>query len=201
MCVECDKLKMLVVCQTSLSICHCTICTFVMYLESVNFIFTYELYIKIDMLKYMNIYCSQSTGLQLCFFFYTFSIDIFYCTLYCMLWYSSMSQLFSCFLDSSCNDGFFFILFPSTFIVFNYVPELVKLSLLTMGTLEMATIAFPWSIRQEVHCFFKKNSQMFLRADYKHVNLRNQYFPSSLSVVLLLSNFCLHLTGNKSLCQ
>lgn len=40
-----------------------------MYLESVNFIFTYELYIKIDMLKYMNIYCSQSTGLQLFFFF------------------------------------------------------------------------------------------------------------------------------------
>lgn len=37
----------------------------------------------------------------------------------------------------------FFILFPSTFIVFNYVPELVKLSLLTMGTWEMATIAFP----------------------------------------------------------
>jgi len=95
----------------------------------------------------------------------------------------------------------FFILFPSTFIVFNYVPELVKLSLLTMGTWEMATIAFPWSTRQEVHCFFKKNSQMFLSADYKHVNPRNHYFPSSLSVVLLLSNFCLHLTGNNSLCQ
>lgn len=37
----------------------------------------------------------------------------------------------------------FFILFPSTFIVFNYVPELVKLLLLTMGTLERVTTAFP----------------------------------------------------------
>lgn len=84
-CVEYGKLKMLVECQTILSICQCTICTFVMYLESVNFIFTYELYIKIDILKYMNIYCSQYTALQLFFSFYTFSIDIFYCTLYCML--------------------------------------------------------------------------------------------------------------------
>lgn len=55
----------------------------------------------------------------------------------------------------------FFILFPSIFIVFNYVPELVKLFLLTMGTLEMATIAFPWTTRQEVHCFFKKITRCF----------------------------------------
>lgn len=56
-----------------------------MYLESMDFISTYELYIKIDTLKFMDIYCSQYTGLQLIFPSTYFQLTYFIVPLNCKL--------------------------------------------------------------------------------------------------------------------
>lgn len=75
-----------------------------MYLESMDFISTYELYIKIDTLKFMNIYCSQYTGLQLIFPSMYFQLTYFIVPLNCKLWFTIMLQSFSCLLYSFCYD-------------------------------------------------------------------------------------------------
>lgn len=79
-----------------------------MYLESMDFIFTYELYIKIDILKFKNIYCSQYTDLQLFFASLYFQLTYFIVPLNCKLWYTIMLQLLFCLLYSSCYDVFSF---------------------------------------------------------------------------------------------
>lgn len=102
--LSCKELKMLVQYRTTLHVCPCVICTFAMYLESVDFIFTDELYIKIDVLKFMNIYCSQYSGPQLFFPSVYFQLTYFTVPLNCKLWYTIMLQLFSCLLYSFCYD-------------------------------------------------------------------------------------------------
>lgn len=67
LCVLSCRVKKVGAVPDPLHICPCTICTFAMCLESVDFVLhmNFTMYIKINALKFMNIYCSQYIGLQL----------------------------------------------------------------------------------------------------------------------------------------